>query len=603
MGKTSIDGLTVRSSSTRRPHPAASATKNGRVVGDIITPARRRAVAPRESARASASIDADEPLRRRRNAAQQDDFLAPLESFAASEPDDSLGAVDEAAWSELLEGFGDSEAKHSDDLGLERRGASRANSNSSARRRSAAETLDEDETPKRRERKQQSKLPKKHHFKIKHPILMTIMIVLIALGVTGFVWGDSLISRLTNGQSGFWDAIGAMISNEVPFETDANGRTNVLVFGTEGYNMDGATDYVDREGSVSHDGAQLTDSIMIVSFDQKTKDVALISLPRDLKVPMACSAGKVNEVYWCNNRNGDNEEAGALALAEQLHQVLGIDFQYWAHVNWGALTDVIDTLGGITVTLDEDIEDYYYTKTVIKAGVPTRLSGLQAVALARARHGTVGGDFTRGNSQQKIMEGIIRELTANGVNITEAFNLLNILGDNLRSNFSTDNIKAGVKLLSSFDPSAIRNVLLVDYANNVYHVKTAMINGISYVVPQAGADNYKQIQAYIAQMLTSNPAAREGSQVAVYNGTETAGVASAEQTKLENDGFTVSHIGDTDSANCTEKYCVYALTDDMPATQAALAERYGVEIHPSVDLPWDINPGTADFVIVVGQAE
>lgn len=600
MSKTSIDGLTVRSSSTRRPHPAAS--NSGRVVGDIITPARRRSGAPRKSTGAdSLGAERVSPVYARKSAAPQDDFLAPLETFGASEPDDSLGAVDEAAWSELLEGFGDSSAKKSDDLGLERRGAAKS---SPSRRRSAAESITNDEeAPARRERKQKSKLPKKHHFKIKHPILMTIMVVLIALGVTGFVWGDSLVSRLTNGQSGLWDAIGAMISNEIPFETDENGRTNVLVFGTEGYNMDGATNYIDREGSSSHDGANLTDSIMVVSFDQKTKDVALISLPRDLKVPMACSAGKVNEVYWCNNRNGNNEEAGALALAEQLRQVLGINFQYWAHVNWGALMDIIDTIGGITVVLDEDINDRGWTGTVIRAGEPTRLSGLQAVALARARHGTIGGDFTRGNSQQKIMEGIIRELTANGVNITEAFGLLNILGDNLRSNFSTDNIKAGVKLLSSFNSGSIRNVLLVDYANNVYHVKTAMINGISYVVPQAGADNYKQIHAYIAQMLTSNPAVREGSQVAVYNGTETAGVASAEQIKLEADGYTVSHIGDTASENCTAKYCVFALTDEMPATQAALAERYGVDIRPSVELPEDITPGVADFIIVVGQAE
>lgn len=220
---------------------------------------------------------------------------------------------------------------------------------------------------------------------------MTIFIVLVALGVTGFVWGDSLISRLTNGQSGLFSAIGAMISNEIPFETDEHGRTNVLVFGTEGYNMSGAMDYVDRDDADGvHDGANLTDSIMVVSFDQETQDVAMISIPRDLKVSMACSAGKINEVYWCHNQNGDNEEAGALALAQQLSEVLGIEFQYWAHVNWGALADIIDTIGGITVTLNEDINDKYYTGTVIQAGVPTRLSGLQAVALARARHGTMG---------------------------------------------------------------------------------------------------------------------------------------------------------------------------------------------------------------------
>lgn len=591
MSRTSIDGLTVRSTSPRRVQPAASTS--GRVVGDIVTPARRRPVAPRaENSRDYTAL----------STAPQSGPADAWDDFDLNSQDNSLGAVDEAAWSELLDGFGDSKDKPSD-LGLERKAAVE---DDSARRGRAKSSADETESkPSRRERRQQkSQLPKKHHFKIKHPILMTIFIVLVALGVTGFVWGDSLISRLTNGQSGLFSAIGAMISNEIPFETDEHGRTNVLVFGTEGYNMSGAMDYVDRDDADGvHDGANLTDSIMVVSFDQETQDVAMISIPRDLKVSMACSAGKINEVYWCHNQNGDNEEAGALALAQQLSEVLGIEFQYWAHVNWGALADIIDTIGGITVTLNEDINDKYYTGTVIQAGVPTRLSGLQAVALARARHGTMGGDFTRGNSQQKIMEGIVNELTTNGINIPEAFGLINILGDNFRSNFSTDNIKAGVKLASAFNPASMRNILLVDYINNVYYMTTAMINGISYVVPQAGAGNYTAIHQYMDQILSSNPAVREGAQIAIYNATETVGVASAEQANLEADGYVVSGIGDSASENCTDKYCVYALTDDMPATKAALAERYGVEVRAAAELPGDVYPGPANFVVLVGQAE
>ncbi len=590
MSKTSIDGLRVRSSRSVRVQP----TSSHRVVGDIVAPSHHRVVTQRTQDNTpkstSNSLLTNES---NRNARNKDDF--ELNSL-----DNSLGAVDEVAWSELLDGFGDKNNKKSSDLGLERREPAKSDR---AQRRTEEDNRASEEPKRRQKRKQKTKLPKKHHFRIKHPIFLTIFIVLVALGVTGFVWGDSLISRLTNGQSGLFSAIGAMISNEVPFETDANGRTNVLVFGTEGYNMDGAIDYVNRDGSASHDGANLTDSIMAISFDQKTQDVAMISIPRDLKVSMACSAGKINEVYWCHNKNGESEEAGALALARQLEQVLGIEFQYWAHVNWGALKDIIDTIGGITVVLNEDINDRYYTGTVIEAGVPTRLSGIQAVALARARHGTVGGDFTRGNSQQKILEGIVQELTANGVNITEAFGLLNILGDNLRSNFSADNIKAGVKMISSFNPAAIRNVLLVDYINNVYHMTTANINGISYVVPAAGADNYEQVHQYIARVTSSNPAVREGAEISVYNATGEAGVAGAEKTKLESDGYVISAVGDSEGAGCDAKYCIYAMADEMSATRTALAERYGVEVRNGAELPEDIYAGTNDFVIVVKETE
>lgn len=575
MAKTSIDGLRVRSAEPRRRVVNTSSPQ--KVVGGIKVSPKSRKATP---AKPKTEVKTTKPQR-----SAEEDFLSPLKGFEYNQIEDDLGAVDEAAWTELLSDFNDD--KRPDDLGLQRPHAAQN---------------DETEKPEKRQRKPakskaEKKLRKKSR-RIKHPILLTIVVLITALGVTGFVWGDSLISRITNGNSGLWDAIGAMVSSEVPFETDANGRTNVLVFGTEGYDMNGTAD-----GGGTHDGAQLTDSIMVISFDQKTQDVALLSLPRDLKVSMACSAGKVNEVYWCHNQNGDNDEAGARALMQQLGQILGVDFQYWAHVNWGSLVDIVDTIGGITVTLDEDINDKYYTGVIIQAGVPTRLTGIQAVALARARHGTTGGDFTRGNSQQKIVEGIVQELVNNGINLSEAFGLVNILGDNLRSSFSTDNIKAGVRLISSFNPSTIRNVPLVDYENNLYYVTTAMINGISYVVPSAGESNYREIQKYVAKMFNSNPAAREGAVVAVYNAAGENGLAGAERTQLENDGYTVANIGDAEVGSCGEKYCLYGVPGSKPATQTALEQRYGAATQDLANLPAGLAAGNADFVIVIGKAE
>lgn len=575
MTKTSIDGLTVRSSRERRP----PVTTPHQVVQDIQ---------PAPKLGASTEV----PNVPKESKQPENDFLdVTSQDLGSALEQDTLGnisgSMDDATWSELLDGFAaDNNSGGSSDLGLQRR-----QNNTTA-------SVEDDTKPSRRARKKSKssiRLPKKHHFRIKHPVILTIFIVLISLGITGFVWGDSLISRLTNGRSGFWDTIGALVSNEVPFETDTNGRTNVLVFGTEGYDMEGSS------GSGTHDGSQLTDSIMVISFDQKTQDVALLSIPRDLKVAMACQVGKINEVYTCHSNGGTNDEAGAQALMNQLAEVLGIEFQYWAHVNWGSLVDIVDTIGGVTVTLDEDIRDYYYTGVVIEAGVPTNLTGIQAVALARARHGTVGGDFTRGNSQQKIVEGIVQKLSTNGVNISEALGLLNILGDNFRSNFSSDNIKASVRLASNFNPNTIRNVTLIDYINNIYYLRTANIGGYSYVVPNEGEGNYQHIHELVATMLSSNPAVREGAQIAVYNGTDADGMASAEQSRLEADGYVVNEVGNTETGTCTEKYCVYSLTEDMPATLSALANRYNVSVRPAAELPADIEPGEADFVIVIGQ--
>lgn len=439
--------------------------------------------------------------------------------------------------------------------------------------------------------------PKKHKkkFSVGKAIALAVVLLLVGGGGALYMWGDGLISRLTGGKSGLFDSLRAMVSDEVPFETDANGRTNVLIFGTEGYDMDGTA----GDGG-QHDGAQLTDSIMVASFDQNTKDVALLSLPRDLKVPMACSAGKINEVFWCHNRDGKDEEAGAKALMEQIGKILGVEFQYYAHVNWGSLVDIIDTLGGITVTLDEDINDYYYTGAVAKAGEPITVNGEQALGLARARHGTTGGDFTRGNTQQKIVEGIVQKVLQNGIGANEALGLLNILGDNLRSNFSADNIKAAVRLASGFNTGSIRQVPLVNYDENVFYVTTATINNISYVVPTAGERNYAAIQEYVAGMFSSDGVKREGAQFAVYNATDAYGAASAEKEKLENDGFKVLRIGDAEAGLCDAAYCIYEMSDQKVATRAAMEERYGVAVRPKSELPAGVWGDDIDFVVIIG---
>ena len=190
----------------------------------------------------------------------------------------------------------------------------------------------------------------------KRKIITSIILIIVLLLIGGVlwlvIWGNDIIAKITGGQGNIFDLVTFMEPTYERLKTDDNGRTNILAIGTSGYNMEG------DEGNGVHDGAQLTDSIMVISANQDTGDIAMLSLPRDLKASPTCTAtGKINEVYWCNNMDGNNEQAGAEALMEEVGSILGIDFQYYAHLNWGSLVQIVDTLGGITVTLDEDIND------------------------------------------------------------------------------------------------------------------------------------------------------------------------------------------------------------------------------------------------------
>ncbi len=449
----------------------------------------------------------------------------------------------------------------------------------------------------KKELKKKEKKPRKKITKIIEGIILAIVILLIGGIIWLLVWGNDLIAKLTGGRSGIWSAIGTLTSeNYTPLKTDENGRTNILIFGTSGYDMSGS------EGKGTHAGSQLTDSIMVVSLDQESGDIAMVSLPRDLKVSEACSAGKINEVYWCNNKNGNTEEAGAKALEKSVANVFGISFQYYVHVNWMSLESIVDSIGGITVTLDEDINDRNYTKTVIKAGVPTTLNGAQALGLARARHGTTGGDFSRGTSQQKILIAIKDKLVESGVSMTRALELLNILGDNVRTDFTTEDLKTGVHIISDFDLSAMRQVAVLNYTNpKESYMTTANINGISYVIPSAGAGVYTDIQKYIAKEFSSDPIKREDANILVLNGSGQSGVATTLKTSLESEGYKVGKADNAPDGEYTEKYYIYNISGDKTiGTAKALAGEWNVEIKDNSTLPSGISTKGYDIVVIIG---
>ncbi len=434
---------------------------------------------------------------------------------------------------------------------------------------------------------------KKGHKKGK--IIALLVVFVLAAGATGaLLWGNKLISKLTDGQSGIFDLIGAISSN-VKLKTDENGRTNILIFGTSGYDMSGSVGYGE------HDGSQLTDSIMVVSVDQESRDVAMVSLPRDLYVGNTCTAtGKVNEVYYCSNLSGDDEAGGANALKATMKEIFDLDIQYRVHVDWGALVQIVDGLGGITVTLDEDIEDDW-TGTFIKAGEPVTLNGERALGLARARHGTEMGDFTRGNSQQKILAAIQNKLVNEGIDFGTALSLIDAVGDNVRMDFSAEEIKSVFYLAKEMSLDSMRQIPLIDYNNNIYYLSTAEMNGISYVVPAGGIRNYTNIQNYVKQMLSADPAAREGATIVILNGSGKDGAAAAEKDKLKKNGIAIEKVGDAPEGEFVESYYLYDVSGEKVATVESLAKKYGVEARSAQEIPAGIDTTGIDVLIILGS--
>ena len=509
----------------------------------------------------------------------QDEFLAPVETFDLGEKEDS---ADNRLISEV------------DDKRVAMKKTKKELKENEKKAKLDRKRLAEAEKYNKKKKSKARKVVKW--------ILIVLLVLIVGAGVYVYFWGDGIIKKITGGNGDIWSAIDAVTSETYdPLKTDDKGRTNILVFGTSGFNMSG-----EGFGGYEHDGSQLTDSIMVVSLDQESGDVAIVSLPRDLyaKDGTACTAtAKINEVYWCNNQYGDNEAAGAEALQVKVKEILGIDTQYWVHMNWGALQNIVDAVGGVTVVLDEDIEDYYYTGAVYKAGVPYQINGADAVALSRARHGTAYGDFSRAASQQKILIGIKNKVVDKGLGLTEAMNIVSALGDNLRMSLAIGEVKTGMHILETFDLDNIRQIPLMD--DNTHYMTYGNENGISYIVPSAGIGVYYQIQDYLAKQLKSNPAEREDAVIIVYNGSGEEGVAAKEQEALESKGYRVKEIANAPEGEYkyTEDIEVYDASEGLkPDTKKALEKYYGVTMKDMSALPNGISPVGYDFIIIIGNA-
>lgn len=430
--------------------------------------------------------------------------------------------------------------------------------------------------------------------------IISIVALIIVLGLIGVItwavfWGNDIIAKITGGQGNVLDLIKFVEPTYDPLKTDANGRTNILAFGTSGYDMSG------DEGDGVHAGAQLTDSIMMISLNQETGDLAMLSLPRDLKASPTCTAtGKINEVYWCNGGGSDisseQEAEAATALMTEVGSILGVDFQYFAHLNWGSLITIVDILGGIDVTLDEDIDDDWWTGAVYQAGVTYHINGEEALGLARARHGTAGGDFSRGASQQKILIGIKDKFLAKeDLSIGDFLGLASTLGDNFRSNFSIDELKSAAHLTFDFDFDSMRQLSLwPDY------MTTGSIDGISYVLPRAGVGNYGDIQEFVATNLSNDPRTYEAPVIAVLNATGEVGVASAEATKLTEEGYTIATTENTpEGTTFTDDITIY-YSGNKPGTEDMLKKHYkDTEFKSLSEAPESISRDY-DFIIILG---
>ncbi len=480
------------------------------------------------------------------------------------------------------------------------------------------------EVPKREQKKEKRKKMKKEKKKkhIVRKVLIVLVLLLIAAGVGVYFYLNDTVAKVTDGGS----LLGLILSDpDTPLKQDDNGRTNMIIFGTEGYSMD----------DPNYDGGFLTDSMMLLSINQETGDAKAVSLPRDLKASFTCTGtGKFNEIYYCEYSKSKNEQAAAQKLADAFKEVLGVDVHYKIHANWDAVVKIVDAIGGIDVVFTYKGQgwdgDEVTIETTSKKGLADRnnrgktylnypngqvvhLNGTQALAVARVRNayggwGAANGNFNREVFQQRILEAIIKKAKANNVvsDLGAVMQIKSAVGDNLRTDFKDTEIKTALKIASSVDMKNLESISLYSTDDKPRALMTTgMINNISYVLPTAGVGKYTEIHNYMKRKLSSEAFTSENAQIAVLNGTNAYGIAGKEKTQLENNGYIVKSTGNAPSGlGGFDGVHIYQKNAKMTLTAEALKKFYKIDGKNNTfitEIPEGLKNTEADFIVIIGN--
>jgi LCP family protein required for cell wall assembly len=241
-----------------------------------------------------------------------------------------------------------------------------------------------------------------------------------------------------------------------PSEPAPPARINILLTG------------IDADENRNH---ALTDTILVVSLDPTTGDVAMVSFPRDMaRLPMPNGkkfGPKINSLVTYADKHPDEYPMGGMAaLMDQVSYLLGTKVDYYASVDLDGFRKLIDRVGGVTVNVQTAINDPVYGGWDTPGRIGFRIStgkheldGETALAFVRSRKGAGDSDFGRAARQQQLLVALQRKL----VDPAMLPNLPGLLKDatkTLKTNFPPDRIAEVLELARKTDDRAVKKYVL-----------------------------------------------------------------------------------------------------------------------------------------------
>ncbi len=210
----------------------------------------------------------------------------------------------------------------------------------------------------------------------------------------------------------------------------------------------------------SIDTQSRSDSIMVARVNPRTAKVRLVSIPRDTYILSSCT-GSYDKITH-SSLNGIN------CLIEDVENLLDIKIDFFLTVNFFAVIDAIDAVGGIDVEVETAFcgqDEYDNPNAYCFTPGSMHLDGAQALSYARERHAFSGGDYARAEHQQQVISGFTSALIKSGPFVIN--DLLEVASQSARTNLSPAQMTDLIKLLQKKKTFEIETYTLSGYGMSV----------------------------------------------------------------------------------------------------------------------------------------
>jgi LCP family protein required for cell wall assembly len=345
---------------------------------------------------------------------------------------------------------------------------------------------------------------------------------------------------------------------------EGSGRVNILVLGI---------------GGEGHSGPNLSDTMMVWSIDPQTKDVAMLSIPRDLYVKIPGHGyGKINSA---------NALGGPLLAESVVQQVIGVPINYYVLIDFSGFKQAVDAVGGIDFDVPTALNDPLFPcddRTKIAndycpihfAAGEQHMDGEQALEYSRSRETT--SDFARAARQQQVLVALrAKALSAstltNPIKLTE---LIGAIGDHLTTDLQLGDLERLALIAKDVDTAKIsQNVISADPPSPLLNVGYLIPGAGSIELPLAGEFDYSAIQDFVQNIFVDHYLTQENALIQVENGSGQTGLATQVVKSLSEAHYNVE--APVNAASVAQTVLYDYTNGAKPYTIHYLEQRFGVK--------------------------